>query len=169
MSFSSTSSAFAAAVQSRLGGEPLVFEGPVDLVKQLIRHREARSLVKRMLRYAMIGVAIAVIYNAAVLYLAHYQGMDPVPASLIGYALTLPFAYVGHRVHTFNSHNRILPESRRFAIATVFSLIVTLGTMFLLADVLNLPPIAGAVVATVVIPWGNFVLLSTKVFVPSRE
>lgn len=167
MSFKS--GAIAAAVQSRLGGEPLIVDGPIDLARQLFRHPQARSLVGRMLRYAIIGVAIALIYNATVFYLAHHQDMRPVPASLIGYALTLPFAYVGHRVHTFNSHNRILPESRRFGVATVFSLVVTLATMFLLADVLSLPPIIGAVTATIVIPWGNFVLLSTKVFVPIRE
>jgi putative flippase GtrA len=158
-----------AAVQSRLGGEPLVFTGPVDLIRQLIRHPQARSLVARMVRYAMVGVAIAVIYNGMVYYLAHYQGLEPMPASMIAYALTLPLVYFGHRLHTFNSHNRILPESRRFCVAVVFSLAVTLGTMYLLADVLNLPPIVGAVTATLVIPWGNFVLLSTKVFVPIRE
>ena len=69
--------------------------------------------------------------------MAHYNDVRPVPASLIGYALTLPFAYVGHRMHTFNSHNRIVPEARRFALATLFSIIVTLGTMFLLAEVLG--------------------------------
>ena len=161
--------AITAALRARLGDEALVFEGVPDLIRQLVRNPQTRSLVARMLRYAIIGIAIAVVYNGAVYYFAHYHSMRPVPASLVSYAILLPFAYVGHRTHTFNSHNKLLPESRRFAVATVFSLIISLGSMYLLAEVIGLPPIVGAFTATVVIPWGNFVLLSTKVFVPRPD
>src|SRR5438132_1313284 len=99
-----------AALMARLGVDSQGFDGSLGSLVKLVRQPEVQSLIRRVFRYAIIGVLIAAIYNASVFYMAHYNDVRPVPASLIGYALTLPFAYVGHRMHTFNSHNRIVPE-----------------------------------------------------------
>jgi putative flippase GtrA len=70
----------------------------------------------RSVRYFGVGGLAALVYWVVMLVLSARLGVDPLVASVIGYAAGFVTAYVGHRNFTYRSNATISPELARFLI-----------------------------------------------------
>ncbi|HXH22370.1 MAG TPA: GtrA family protein [Dehalococcoidia bacterium] len=126
-----------------------------------------QGLLAKVLRYMVIGLAVTAVYDLAVVILTHWQGVAALESAVIAYCLAAPFSYLGHRFYTFCSDAKVRPELTRFLLAAPWSFAASLAGMFVMTSLLGLPAIAGALAATVLVPLGNFLILSYRVFLPS--
>jgi putative flippase GtrA len=117
----------------------------------------------------MVGVGVNAVYNGGVVALTALGGLSAVPAALGAFCMAAPLSYAGHRSYTFGSQAEVPPEFRRFVIVAAFALAAALLSMYIMVDLGGLPPIAGGLTATVVVPLGNFIALDRRVFISRRE
>ncbi|NWH08498.1 MAG: GtrA family protein [Alphaproteobacteria bacterium] len=68
---------------------------------------------KRLLRYAAVGAATALLYLGAIYLLKEMAGQPAVLAGVIAYAIAVAFNYTAHKTLTFedgSNHRRSLPR-----------------------------------------------------------
>jgi putative flippase GtrA len=120
-----------------------------------------------LVRFVVIGCAVAGIYYGAAwagTVLGHWS--LPV-ASALAYMLCVPISYILHRVFSFRSQSRVLPESSRFIASSVAGAsFAALVPVMLMAAGLSL----GAALAAncLITPGLTYLLLSRWVF-PERK
>ena len=129
-----------------------------------------RSEPARILRYAAIGGVSTLIYAVLTLALSamHGFGMPVTIASIAGYGAGAVFSYCGHRFVTFMSDGAVGFEIVRFACATAFGFLLSVGLAVILADVAGLPPLVPVAIASILVPVLNFIILRKFVFVAAR-
>lgn len=129
-----------------------------------------RSEPARILRFAAIGGVSTLIYVVLTLALSalHGFGMPVAIASMAGYGAGAVFSYCGHRFVTFMSDGAVGFEIVRFACATAIGFLLSVGLAVILADVAGLPPLVPVIIASILVPVLNFIILRKFVFVAAR-
>ncbi|RAZ91584.1 GtrA family protein [Mesorhizobium hawassense] len=126
-----------------------------------------RSEPARVLRFAAIGGLSTLIYATGALILSdqHSFGMPAVIASVVAYCTAAVFSYWGHRLVTFMSDGAIGFEAARFACATAVGFLLSVGLATVLTDIAGLPPSVPVILACIMVPILNFIILRRFVFV----
>ena len=123
-----------------------------------------RSLPTRLFRFASVGVVNGIIYGVFTSFFVSRFGLDGKIASVLGYLTTIPFAFYAHRSYTFGSRGAVNLEFRRFVITQAIGLLVSLFAMATIIDYFELHYSIGIIVAVVLVPIVNFLVLNTWVF-----
>lgn len=117
----------------------------------------------RLSRFAAIGIASTAIYAALAFAFSHL-GLAATGASVLAFLLAAIFSYAGHKYVTFVSGGRHTFELPRFLALSVAGLAVVSVLPALLTGVLALPAAVPFLLACVVIPVVNYVVLGRWVF-----
>jgi putative flippase GtrA len=124
---------------------------------------ESGHVLARLVRFGMVGVASGLVYAAVTTVLVSRLGAGPVHASLMGYVLSVPVSFLGHRGFSFRSRGHLTTEARRF----LFSQALNLTVAALVMDrvkALHISYLWGIVATIVLIPIANFLLMHFWVF-----
>ena len=117
-----------------------------------------RTMATRVLRYVVAGAFSTAVYYGGVLVLVELLHVDPVASAALATALVTVTAYLVNRRWVFASERAHGSAFPRFVAATMLSLAINAGLMHLVVHVLGGWYVAGAVLATVVVPPTNFVV-----------
>lgn len=117
----------------------------------------------RLSRFAVIGAGTTVIY--AVLALAFsYSGIAATGASVLAFLITAVFSYAGHKYVTFASDGSHTFEVPRFLTVSATSLTIVSVLPAVLTGVFGLPAAVPILLACIVVPAFNYIVLGRWVF-----
>jgi putative flippase GtrA len=122
----------------------------------------------RLSRFAAIGITSTTIY-AALAFIFSHLGLTATGASVLAFLLAAIFSYAGHKYVTFVSGGRHAFELPRFLVLSVAGLAVVSILPAFLTGMLGLPAAAPFLLACVVIPIVNYVVLGIWVFAPGKR
>lgn len=115
----------------------------------------------------MIGGLAALGYFIFSLLLVMYFSLSVAAAGFIAYIMMIPVAYIGHKIHTFQSSGLHRSEFPRFVFSAVIGSILSSLIPWIFTSVIYLNPAIGFSVACIAVPLINFILLKKYVFVHS--
>lgn len=122
-------------------------------------------LFARVLRYGVVGLGISIVYSLAVIFLVDHVHMRSATwASVLVFAVMLPFAYAAHRRVTFFDAARDTFQPVRFAVTTTSSFLVTTVGMYGVTEVFGLSYLIGIALNWALIPAINFAIYFVWVF-----
>ena len=116
------------------------------------------SLTGRVVRYGVAGLVATAIYFGAVVLLVERVGVAPVPAAVLATMVVIVSSYIINRAFVFDTNRGHTSAFARFVVASLLGIALNAGLMYLATRVLAWPYIAGAVLATAVVPPLNFVV-----------
>jgi putative flippase GtrA len=116
------------------------------------------SLTGRVVRYGVAGLVATAIYFGAVVLLVEGVGVAPVPAAVLATMIVIVSSYTINRVFVFDTNRAHRSAFARFVVASLLGIALNAGLMHFATRVLAWPYIAGAVLATAVVPPLNFVV-----------
>jgi len=121
-------------------------------------HHKARSLAGEALRFLAVGAAATALQYAILIALVRWAGWDAVPASTLGFGVSMWLNYALNRRYTFASdrpHAQALP---RFVATALCGLGLTALGMYILASVMRVDYLVAQVIVTVAVTAWNFAL-----------
>lgn len=117
----------------------------------------------KLSRFAAIGAGTTALY--AVLALAFsYFGIVATGASVLAFLITAVFSYAGHKYVTFASDGSHAFELPRFLAVSATSLTTVSVLPAVLTDMLGLPAAVPILLACIIVPAVNYVVLGKWVF-----
>ena len=127
-------------------------------------------LLAKAIRFALVGLLNGCIFAAVTALLVSGLGVDPIPASVAGYCLSVPLGFLGHRQFSFRSRGHWLAEAGRFVVVQLVNIAATAGSMYLAVEHLGAAYYWGMVAAVILVPMVNFLLAHLWVFAgPANE
>jgi putative flippase GtrA len=117
----------------------------------------------RLSRFAAIGASATLLYAALALAFANI-GMPATGGSVAAFLLAAAFSYAGHKYVTFASAGRHRFEMPRFMAVSAAGLAVVSVLPAVLTDMLGFPAAVPILLACLVIPAVNYVVLGRWVF-----
>lgn len=130
---------------------------------------------KEIINYIIVGglttaVSMALFYGSTWIFL---DGNDPFElqvANVFSWTGAVLFSYIANRLFVFESKNpKIFKELIAFVSSRVITLLLDMGTMFLLSSVLHINYNFSKIVAMVLVTVGNYVISKIFVFKKGKE
>jgi len=121
------------------------------------------AVLAEVLRFGAVGGGATVLYGIASFALAA-AGLPAVLASVVAYALSTAFAYLGHRTFTFGSRGDPSEEAPRFLVLNALGLALALALPAAATGVLHVDGRLGFLAACLAIPICNYFALKRLVF-----
>jgi putative flippase GtrA len=128
----------------------------IDVMPAL--RQNARPLYGEALRFLAVGAVATALQYVILILLVRWAGWNPVPASTVGFAISLWLNYGLNRRYTFASdrlHTQALP---RFLTTALCGLGLTAAGMSLLVSSLRLNYLLAQVIVTAAVTTWNFAL-----------
>lgn len=116
-------------------------------------------------RYATVGLVCGVVYAAVVVLCVQRLQLGAAGASALGYAIAIPVSYLGHRLFTFRSKARLLPESGRFLLVQLVCIGLAFAIMYSVTELAEGPLWLGIGLCIALLPIGGFLAMKLLVFV----
>lgn len=116
-----------------------------------------------LFRFAISGTLAAAIYYVLTWFAVRQFGWRLQIAAFTGYLFAVPVAYGLHRIFTYRSRGRLVPESRRFFASAVMGLALSSLLPTVMIRV-GLSLAAALALTCVLVPVANYLLLSCWVF-----
>jgi putative flippase GtrA len=120
--------------------------------------RPPHRLLARGFRYGVAGLLSTVLYFSAVALLVEAARVGPVPAAGIATVMVIIASYAMNRRWVFDTDRPHASAFSRFVAASVLSIALNTGLMYVSVRVLGWWYVAGLVLATAVVPPTNFVI-----------
>ncbi len=130
---------------------------------------------KELINYIIVGglttvASMTIFYGSTLTFL---DGNDPFElqvANVISWVGAVVFSYVANRLFVFESKNpKIFMEFVAFMSSRLATLLLDMGTMFLLSSVLHINYNFAKIVAMVLVTVGNYVISKVFVFKKGKE
>ena len=118
----------------------------------------------RLSRFVLIGIASTVLYAVLAFVFAGMEGLGATGASVLAFALAAVFSYAGHKYVTFVSDGAHRLELPRFLVLSAIGLAVVSLLPAILSGLFGLPAAIPILLACIVIPAVNYVVLGKWVF-----
>jgi putative flippase GtrA len=118
----------------------------------------------RLSRFVLVGIASTALYAVLAFTFERAEGIGATGASILAFALAAVFSYAGHKYVTFVSGGAHRLELPRFLALTAAGLTVVSLLPAILTGLFGLPAAAPFLLACVVIPVVNYVVLGKWVF-----
>ena len=125
---------------------------------------------KEIVNYVLVGgmstvVSMVLFYGSTWTFLDGNDAFQLQIANVISWIGSVTFAYVANRIFVFESKNpKILKEMTTFVSSRLLTLLLDMGTMWLLSTVLNINYIFSKIIAMVLVTVGNYVISKVLVF-----
>lgn len=117
----------------------------------------------RLSRFAVIGAGTTTIYAVLALAFSH-SGIAATGASVLAFLITSVFSYAGHKYVTFASGGSHTFELPRFLAISASSLTTVSVLPAVLTGMLGLPAAVPILLACIVVPAVNYVVMGRWVF-----
>ena len=121
-------------------------------------------IAARIARFGGVGVLSSAVYALVTSLLVVRLHVQPVPAAIAGYCLSVPVSFLGHRGVSFRSSGDWTREALRFAFTQAINIAVTAAAMDGAVRWLHVSWAWGMVGAVVLVPLANFVAMNFWVF-----
>ncbi|MBR5246227.1 MAG: GtrA family protein [Clostridia bacterium] len=128
---------------------------------------------KEIINYIIVGglttlVSMAIFYGSTLTFLDGNDAVQLQFANVISWIGAVFFSYVANRVFVFESKSpKIFKEFVSFVSSRILTLLLDMGTMFVLATLLHINYNFSKIVAMVLVTVGNYVI--SKIFVFKKE
>ena len=122
------------------------------------------TLLRRLLRFALVGAVTGGIFAALVAVFVDMLGLAEGVAAGLAYVLLLPPNFLAHKKTVFRSRNPALPEWLRYLGMHLFTAGVSMAVMTLVTGPLALPHWIGSIAVIAAAPVINLVLMEFWVF-----
>jgi putative flippase GtrA len=113
---------------------------------------------ERIFRYGLAGLFATAVYFGAVAILVDLVTMDPVPAAAAATVIVTLVSYAVNRLWVFDTNRSHVSAFTRFVAASVLSVAINTGLMYLSVRVLGWPYLSGVALASVIVPPANFAI-----------
>jgi putative flippase GtrA len=128
------------------------------------------ALLRRVLRYGCVGVAISLFYSLAVIVcMQMLNSISPTMASIVGFIIVVPVAYLAHGWFSFSDRPYDTFQPLRFAVTTTTSFIIAVGGMYLITEIAGRSYLLGIAWNWLIIPTMNFLTYMFWVFRAGRR
>ena len=130
---------------------------------------------KEIINYVIVGglttvVSMALFYGSTWTFLDGNNPIELQIANVISWVGAVLFSYIANRLFVFESKNpKIFKEITAFVSSRVVTLLLDMGTMFLLSSVLHINYNFSKIVAMVLVTVGNYVISKIFVFKKGKE
>jgi putative flippase GtrA len=124
----------------------------------------AAPSVRKVSLFAVVGALSGLIYLAGLLLATRLLAIRPEVASLLAYAIALPFNFLGHRHLAFASRNHWRGDAARYLASILLSLAASYGIVWLVSSHLGFPPVMGGIASILCIPIISYILMNNFVF-----
>jgi putative flippase GtrA len=121
-------------------------------------------LLAKAIRWAFVGVFSGAIYALVTAGLVSGLGAAPVPASIVGYCVSVPASFVGHRRFSFRSNGRWTTEAIHFVLVQAVNIAVTAGSMYAALHYFGSQYGWGMIAAVIFVPIANFLFMNLWIF-----
>ncbi len=128
---------------------------------------------KEIINYVIVGglttiVSMALFYGSTWTFLDGNNAFQLQIANVISWVGSVLFSYVANRIFVFESKNpKIVKELVSFVSSRILTLLLDMGTMFLLSTVLHVNYNISKIIAMVLVTVGNYVI--SKIFVFKKD
>lgn len=112
----------------------------------------------------MIGLLSGGAFALTTMLLVSGLRADPIGASIVGYCVSVPANFVGHRQFSFRSYGRWSAEATRFLLLQLVNICLTMGIMRLVLEHFHASYHWGMLATVIVIPIANFIFTNLWVF-----
>lgn len=126
--------------------------------------RSSPHVAAKAIRFACVGAMNGAIFALTTAAMVHWAGMTPTPASIVGYCLSVPAGFVGHRNFAFRSCGNRLLQALRFGLVQMANIGITGEAMATLVERFHLHYFWGIAAAIVLVPFANFLLAHLWIF-----
>ena len=128
------------------------------------------ALLRRVLRYGCVGVAVSLLYSLAVIACMQVLSpIRPITASIVGFIVVVPVAYLAHGWVSFSDRPFDTFQPLRFAVSTTTSFIVAVGGMYWITEIAGRSYLLGIAWNWLIIPAMNFLTYMFWVFRAARS
>lgn len=124
--------------------------------------------ILQVVRFGISGLSSTVVYFVLTIALVQLAGLDPITASVVGYAISLLFSYLLQSRFTFRVSSDTRAQILRFTVTSLFGFAVSYGSMRYFTGMLGLPYLVGAIVVCLVLPVANYVIFKRWVFASTK-
>lgn len=128
---------------------------------------------KEIINYVIVGglttiVSMVLFYGSTWTFLDGNNAFQLQIANVISWVGSVLFSYVANRIFVFESKNpKIVKELVSFVSSRILTLLLDMGTMFLLSTVLHVNYNISKIIAMVLVTVGNYVI--SKIFVFKKD
>ncbi len=128
---------------------------------------------KEIINYLVVGglttvVSMAIFYGSTWTFLDGNDAFELQVANVLSWVGAVLFSYFANRIFVFESKEKnILKELLAFVSSRLLTLLLDMGTMFVLSTLLHLNYNISKIVAMVLVTVGNYVI--SKVFVFKKK
>ena len=127
---------------------------------------------EEIINYLIIGVLTTIVSLGTYFIFTHTfldtSALGIQIANVLSWICAVTFAYVTNRIIVFKSHNKnILKEVTNFFGSRIFSLLVEMLSMFIMATLLGINDMISKIVCQVIVTVLNYIL--SKLFVFKKE
>ncbi len=128
---------------------------------------------KEIINYLIVGglttvVSMAFFYGSTLTFLDGNDAIELQIANVLSWIGAVFFSYVANRIFVFESKSpKILKELVSFVSSRLLTLLLDMGTMFVLSTLLHINYNFSKIVAMVLVTVGNYVI--SKIFVFRKE
>ena len=125
---------------------------------------------KEIIHYLIVGglttvVSMAIFYGSTLTFLDGNDAIELQIANMISWVGAVFFAYVANRIFVFESKSpKILKELVSFISSRLLTLLLDMGTMFVLATLLHINYNISKIIAMALVTVGNYVISKFFVF-----
>ncbi|MCE1191509.1 MAG: GtrA family protein [Acidovorax sp.] len=121
-------------------------------------------LLRKLSRFAMVGVANALVYALATRLYADVLAVSAAVASGLGYATAVPLAFFGHRHLTFEARGALTPQFARFLGNHLLGFALAVVIAWLMTDLLGWPIWMGMGTTILAVPVVSYLVMDKWVF-----
>ena len=125
---------------------------------------------KEIVNYLIVGVlttivSLATYYTCVLTVLDPQNPMQLQAANVISWIAAVTFAYFTNRKYVFESNDpNMLKEGSRFFASRIGTLLMDMGTMFLLVTILGMSDKIAKLIVQVIVTIGNYLFSKLLVF-----
>jgi len=130
---------------------------------------------KEIINYVIVGglttvASMAIFYGSTWTFLDGHDPFQLQVANVLSWVGAVLFSYIANRLFVFESKNpNIFKELIAFVSSRLITLLLDMGTMFLLSSVLHINYNFAKIVAMVLVTVGNYVISKVFVFKKGKE
>ena len=143
---------------------------PNGITEKHQRMHELYRKNKEIINYLIVGilttvVSLGVYYFCVLSFLNPHNPIQLQAANVISWIAAVTFAYFTNRKYVFESKNpNILQEGAAFFASRITTLLMDMGTMFLLVTILGMSDKIAKLIVQVLVTVGNYIFSKLLVF-----